>query len=170
MTSPRWRIEIQKIFLDIRNLKKKLEILVIFFEKFCRYSKSCGIFGLFWLLFAIRRHLSPKYPYLGWYLQIYSNITFFARKRCAGGCFYPYGLKSAWIFALALTVFQIFKKIVFTKNQLFHNFFKFFQDFSILFQNVFKIFPISKSRGIFGLFWLFFIKIPIPWLIFTDLL
>ena len=140
MTSPRWRIEIQKIFLDIRNLKKKLEILVILFEKFCRYSKSCGIFGLFWLLFEIRRHLSPKYPYLGWYLQIYSNITFFARKRCAGGCFYPYGLKSAWIFALALTVFELFKKIVFTKNQFLRNFVRFFQDFSIFSKTFSKIF------------------------------
>ena len=123
-----------------------MEILVIFFEKFCRYSKSCGIFGLFWLLFEIRRHLSPKYPYLGWYLQIYSNITFFARKRCAGGCFYPYGLKSAWIFALALTVFEIFKKLVFTKNQFFSQIFSIFSRFFNFFPKTFsKIFQFHSD-------------------------
>ena len=44
MTSPRWRIEIQKIFLDIRNLKKEIGNFGDVFEKFSGYSKSRGIF------------------------------------------------------------------------------------------------------------------------------
>ena len=54
------------------------------------------------------------------------KITFFARKRWGGVCICPKGLISTKIFALALTVFEIFAKNHFQKIDVFRKLFIFF--------------------------------------------
>ena len=68
-------------------------------------------------------------------------ITFFAGKRSGGVCLCPKGLISTKIFALALTVLEIFAKNHFQKIDIFR---KIFQNFSF--------FPCSLSK-IFEKFW-----------------
>ena len=55
-------------------------------------------------------------PIFGPSWQILLKITFFAGKRCGGVCICPKGLISTKIFALALTVLEIFAKKPFSKK------------------------------------------------------
>ena len=73
--------------------------------------------------------------------QTLSKITFFAGKRCGGVRLCPKGLIFTKIFALALTVLEIFAKNHFQKIDIFR---KIFQNFSF--------FPCSLSK-IFEKFW-----------------